>query len=230
MSTKASKPKTLEDLPQFTVTGIRRGATAESGYTHFELDGVFDRITETMDGLWFWLLYGERQCLCASLESLDRTSKVAFLTCEEESEPQVMRQRLACLSPYWQAVNVWMVLEPKWIWQREKLCGIDAVAEDYEAKEISIIDGREIKVWTKLEPRDADRGQSRYYPASDQTLPVRSGTRIVPSGWGHEHCELCRAHIDAGEFGYCDPSQHWLCEQCHSRYVVNHDLAFIDEL
>jgi hypothetical protein len=222
--------KSLEDQPQFTVIDIRRGATSDSGYTHFEIDGTFDRITETMETHWFWLLYGERECICASVNTLDKASRKASLTFEDESEPQIKGQRLAFLSPYWQAVDVWMVLEPKWVWQKEQFRGTDAVAEDYEAKEISIIDGREIRVWTKLEPIESGRGQSRHYPAEDQTLPVRSGNRIVPSAWGHEHCKLCRAHVNAGEFGYRDPSAHWLCEQCHSRYVITHDLTFIDEL
>jgi hypothetical protein len=109
----APKPKTIEDLPQFIVTGMRRGETGETGYAHFELDGSFDRITETMDGHWFWLLYGERECICASLESLDKKSNVALLTCEEETEPQILGQRLACLSPYWQAFHIWMVSDPR---------------------------------------------------------------------------------------------------------------------
>ena len=54
---------------------------------------------------------------------------------------------------------------------------------------------------------------------------------MVPSGWGHEHCEsVQRAHIDAGTFGYCDPGERWICEKCYQRYVAQHDLAFVDEL
>lgn len=226
----APKLKTLEDLPQFLVATMRRYETGNTGYTHFQLEGTFDCITEFMDGHWFWLLYGERNCLCASLELLDKKSRVAILTFEEKVEPQIVGQRLACLTPYWQAFHVWMVLEPRWIWERKQLHGTDAVVEDYEAKEMSIVDGREIRVWTKVEPVVAGKGQIRYYPASVQTVPVRAGTRIVPSVWDHEHCELCRAHIDVGGFGYCDLDGHWVCEECHSKYVIPHDLAFIDEL
>ncbi len=227
---EAPRPKTIQDLPQFTVTAFRRGATSDSGYTHFELEGSFDRITAAIDSPWFWLLYGERECICASLESLDKASNAALLTCDEQTEPRILGQSLAFLSPYWQAFHVWMVLEPRWVWERKELGGSDAVAEDYEAEEPSFVDGREIRVWTKVEPLAGARGQTRHYPASDQTLPVRPGTRIVPSMWDHEHCELCRTHIDAGQFGYCDLSEHWLCEKCHAQYVVNNDLAFIDEL
>ena len=123
-----------------------------------------------------------------------------------------------------------MVLDPNWGWEREQFGGTDAVAEDYESKDISIVRDREIRVWTKLEPTGVSRGQSRHYPATDQALPVRSGTRLVPSGWGHEHCELCKAHIDAGMFGYCDPGKSWMCEKCYERFVKRRDLSFVDEL
>ncbi len=224
------KTKTLADLPQITVTAVRVGLASDAGYTYFEIDVSFDGIPEMMNGNWFWALFGERECACVSVQSLDRERNTAVLTFEDEAEPQILGKQLACLSPYWQAFHVWMVLEPRWIWERKEVQGTDAVAEDYEADDVSLIEGREIKVWTKIEPAAGGRGQTRYYPAEDQTLPVRPGTRIVPSVWDHEHCELCRAHIHAGEFGYCDLSEHWLCEECHRKYVVPHDLAFIDEL
>ncbi len=123
-----------------------------------------------------------------------------------------------------------MVLHQNWSWEKRQFHGVDAVAEDYEAKDISMVAGREVRVWTKLIPVGEDTGQSRHYPAADQTLPAASGSRLVPSGWSHEHCELCHAHIDAGDFGYCDPRERWMCEKCYERYVMQHDLAFVDEL
>ena len=224
------KLKRLEDFPQFIVTGVRRGATSDAGYTRFELDGSFDRVGETLDPSWFWLLFGEREYLCASLKSFDNETKAAILTCEEASEPKIVGRALAYLSRYWQAFHVWMVLDPRWTWERKQLRGTDAVAEDYESKDVAIVEGREVRVWTKMEPVEGRGGQSRHYPTADQTLPIRPGTRLVPSGWGHEHCELCHAHIDVGQFGYCDPEARWMCEKCHGRYVVGHDLAFVDEL
>ena len=122
-----------------------------------------------------------------------------------------------------------MVLDPRWGWEKRQFHGLDAVAEDYEAKDVSIVEGREVKVWTKLEPVDKN-GLSRHYPASNQTLPPKSEQRKVPGGWGHEHCDLCKAHIEAGDFGYCDPGGRWMCEKCYERYVMQRDLAFVDEL
>ncbi len=227
---KTSPLKTLEDFPKFVVTSLRRGPTADTGYTHFEIEGRFDRTIEGMSPYWFWLLFGERGCLCTGVQSLDKETRQAALTFESTDEPDIVGQSLAYLSPYWQAFNVWMVLDPGWGWEREQFRGTDAVAEDYESKDVSIVGDREVKVWTKLEPTGLSRGQSRHYPATDQSLPVRSGTRPVPGGWGHEHCELCKSHIDAGMFGYCDPGKRWMCEKCFERYVTRRDLAFVDDL
>lgn len=223
------KPKALEDFSRFMVGGVRRGTTSDTGYTRFELEGDFDLIPEHIDPDWFWLLFGERGCLCASLKSLDEETGTATLTCDEKDEPKIVGQSLIYLSPYWQAFNVWMVLDPGWGWKKTNFLGVDAIAENYESPDISIVGGREVKVWTKLAPV-TDGSQNRYYPATDQTIPVNSTPHLVHSGWDHEHCSLCKTHIDVGNFGYCDPGKHWLCERCHERYVVPRDLAFVDEL
>jgi hypothetical protein len=224
------KPKTLDDFPHFIVSAVRRGATSDTGYTRFELDGRFDRSIERIEPHWFWLLIGKKECLCASFMSLDKETMAATLTCDEREEPTVIGQTLAYLSPYWQAFNVWMVLDSNWGWKKKQFQGTDGVAVDYEAKDISIVEGREVKIWTKLEPLLGRGGQSHHYPRGDQTGPVVSESRVIPSGWGHEHCDLCKAHIDAADFGYCDPGERWMCEKCYEKYVIPHDLAFVDEL
>jgi hypothetical protein len=231
--------KTLEDLPKFIVTGVRPGATSEAGYTSFELEGGFDGVppsgfNHVVDGigpLWFWLVFGMRGYICASVQSHIKETNATVLTFEVKGVPNIAPgQGLAYLSSYWQGYHVGMVLDPNWGWERTQFRGTDAIAEDYEAKDVSIVGGREVKVWTKLEPAGEATGQSRHYPAPDQSLPVRSGTRLVPAGWGHEHCELCNEHIDAGMFGYRDLGECWVCEKCYQRYVTPHDLAFVDEL
>ena len=227
-----SSPKTLEDFPKFLVTALRRGPTANEGYIFFQLEGRFDQhIKIATDGpQWFWLLFGKRGCLCASVQSLDNETKVAVLTFEATEEPNIIGRSLAYLSPYWQAYNVWMVLDPDWHWEKKKFLGMDAIAEEFESKDTSIIEGREVKIWTKLSPANVERGQSRHYPATEQTPTSGSNVRLIPSGWDHEHCELCNSHIDIGMFGYCDPDGRWMCVNCYSRYVLRRDLAFVDEL
>jgi hypothetical protein len=224
------KPKTLEDFPQFSVAAVRRGKSSADGYTRFELDGKFDRTIERIDTHWFWLLFGENDCLCVTMQTLDKESGAAILTCDEKDEPRVTGRTLAYLSPYWQAYHVWMVLDPAWGWEKKRFHGADAVAQDYEANEIAVVGGHDVRVWTKLEHTEGRGGTSRHYPASDQSLPPSSERRLVPGGWDHEHCDLCRTHIDAGEFGYCDPGGRWMCEKCYERYVLQRDLAFVDEL
>jgi hypothetical protein len=224
------RPKTLDDFPHFIVAAVRPGKPSASGYMRFELDGKFDRIIENLDPHWFWLLFGQKDCLCATLQSLDSATATATLTCDEKDEPKITGQALAYLSPCWQAYHVWMVLDPKWGWLKKQFEGIDAVATDYEAKEPSIVGSRLVKIWTKVEPVGLSRGQSRHYPAKDQTSPASSEPRLIASGWGHEHCDLCKHHIDAGNFGYVDPREHWMCETCYERYVVARDLAFVDDL
>jgi hypothetical protein len=232
------KPKRLDDFPKFVVTALRRCAPSESDYQGFEIDGVFDAelegpFDEIIGGncpQWFWLLFGERGSLCPVLRSFDKQSRTATLAFHEKEEPGVLGLEMAYLSSYWQAFHVWMVLDPNWGWERKQFKGTDALAEDFEAKEVSIVEGREIRVWTKLEPARAGSGQSRLYPATDQTPPVHLGPRLVPGAWEHEHCELCNAHIDAEMFGYYDPGERWMCEDCYERYAVRHDLAFVDEI
>jgi hypothetical protein len=220
-------PKTLEDFPTFVVTALRRGPTTNS-YIFFELDGVLDQRIKTDDLPWFWLLYGKRGCLCASVQSLNKETQTTVLTFEATEEPEIVGQTLAYLSPYWQAFNVWMVLDPDWGWEKKQFLGMDAIAGDFESKDISIINGQEVKFWTKLSP--AKHSETRYYPATNQALDPTTECRSIPMGWDHEHCELCNAHIDIGMFGYCDPDDRWMCENCYARYVVRRDLAFVDEL
>jgi hypothetical protein len=224
------KKKTLADFPKFTVTAVRRGTTSAAGYITFELDGNFDRHIEKVDPHWFWLVFGEGDYLCAAPQSLDEETKAATLIIEAKEEPEIVGQALAYLSPYWQGYHVWMVLDPNWGWERKQFVGMDAMAEDFESNDTSIIGGREVKVWTKLSRADVKRDQSRHYPATDQTATPDSKIRVIPSGWDHEHCELCNSHIDIGMFGYCDPDDRWMCEGCYSRYVLHRDLAFVDEL
>jgi hypothetical protein len=224
-----SKPKTLEDFPQFIVADVRRGATSADGFTRFELDGRFDRSIEEKIDDWFFLLFDEKRSVCVTLQSFVKETNAAILTCDEKDEPGVAGKSLAYLNCYWRPHMIWMVLDTSWGWAKKQFCGLDAIAEDFEANDISIIDGREVKFWTKLAPM-RDSGQSRHYPTSDQNSLPGSGPRLVPLGWDHEHCELCNAHIDVGNFGYCDPDDQWLCEKCHERFVVPRDLSFVGEL
>jgi hypothetical protein len=109
------KPKSLEDFPQFVVSAVRRGKTSTAGYTRFELEGKFDDIiVNEIDPHWFWLMFGKNACLCATLQSLNKETRTATLTCDVRDEPRVAGETLAYLSPRWQGYHVWMVLDPAW--------------------------------------------------------------------------------------------------------------------
>ena len=232
MRMEIRKPKTLEDFPNFEVTALRRGPTAKEEYTYFELEGRFDRTIEieSTGPQWFWLLFGKGGYLSASVQSSNKETNGAVLTFDAIDEPDIVGQSLAYLSPYWQGFHVWMVLDPNWGWEKRQFLGADAVAEDFESKDVSIIGGREVKVWTKLTRADAQGRLSRHYPSEQPTSTPIGETRLVPAGWDHEHCELCNSHIDVGMFGYRDPNERWMCVKCYERYVMRHDLSFVDEL
>jgi hypothetical protein len=223
-----SKPKALEDFPQFTVAAVRRGETAD-GYMRFELEGKFNQTIKENEGEWFYLLFSEKNSLCVTLKSLNKDTGETIVTCDEKEEPNVAGKTLAYLESYWRPNNVWMILDPDWGWDRKQFQGADAIAEDFESKDVSIIDGREVKFWTKLEAVEKTES-SRYYPAGEQSAQPGPGQRVVPGGWDHEHCALCNVHVDVGDVGYCDRDGEWMCIKCYERYVVQHDLAFVDEI
>ena len=88
------KPKTLDDFPKFAATALRRGPTAEAGYTYSELEGSFDRTIESTGPQWFWLLFGTCGSLCASVQWLNPETRAAILTFEETDEPDTVGHTL----------------------------------------------------------------------------------------------------------------------------------------
>jgi hypothetical protein len=123
-----------------------------------------------------------------------------------------------------------MVLDKQWGWQHVRFQAVDAVATTYQAKDVSMVDGREVQTWTKLQRADKHTSTERYAPAAEQASLSGGAQQVIPGGWDHEHCQLCRGHIDHGDFGYRDQDELWMCESCYNKYVKSHDLSFIDEL
>jgi len=224
------KRKTLADFPFFTVASMRKQPPDVNGHTDFEVEGAFDRIIKRSEIIWFWLLSKEGDSFCVQWKSEDDKTLAAVLTGCQANVPDLAGATLYYLSPCWQAFHVGMVLAPQWGWQRVRFEAIDAQAENYESQDVSIVNGREVKTWTKLERADKKGHASRHYPASDEASVSESGAIIVPGGWDHEHCELCRTHINPGYFGYRDLDDRWMCEACYKKYVEPRDLSFVDEL
>lgn len=225
------KPKkTLEDFPKFFLSQVTRGETDPEGFTAFELSGEFDRIIQRQGEItWFWLLIGERAAVCPQWKSLGPGTAATVIAREREM-PETDGKTLYYLSSAWDPYQIRMVLDEEWGWQRVLFQAVDAIAETHHANDVSIVDGREVKTWTKLSRADNHGHTERYAPAQDDASDSSSAQKLVPGGWDHEHCELCRGHIDHGDFGYRDNDERWICERCYDRYVKSHDLSFVDDL
>jgi hypothetical protein len=222
--------KKLEDFPKFTVSQLNDLGSDSQGFTRFELAGEFDRPVQPRGEItWFWLLIGDRAAVCAQWISRG-PGTAATVVADEKEMPEMGGKTLYYLNPAWEPHHIWMVLDEHWGWQRALLKAVDALAETHEATNISIVDGREVKTWTKLSRADKRGSTKRYAPTRDDTSVSGTAPQLVPGGWDHEHCEICREHIDHGDFGYQDRDDHWLCEDCYDKYVRPRDLSFVDEL
>lgn len=227
----SSKPrKTLEDFPKFSLSQLIRAGTDSQGFTRFELNGEFDRLIQSQGEItWFWLLIGDRAAVCAQWESVGPGTAATLVAFKKEM-PEIVGKTLYYLSPAWDARHIWMVLDEQWGWKRVLFQAVDAVAEAYEATDVSIANGQEVKTWTKLSRADKLGSTERYVPTLDNPLGSSVPPQLVPGGWDHEHCELCREHINNGDFGYRDEDGQWLCENCYDKYAKLHDLSFVDDL
>jgi len=224
--------KRLEDLPQFRVSETKQGKTHSTGYIDFELLGTLDRIDGVTDGR-CWLLLPERNCLIGDLNFVDLEAKTATFLTSEESLPDLTGSSLPYLDGRWQAYHVWMVVEPEWIWEKVLFQAVDATAERYRGAEVSIVGGQEVYEWIKIKRVDGKGNNERHcpvYPEGGVDLPDVGPDGIIRGGWTHEHCTLCKEHIDAGQYGYLDRGDHWACENCYAKYVSVHDLSFLDNL
>jgi len=72
-----------------------------------------------------------------------------------------------------------------------------------DAVEVTSIagDGKQIRGIRKLHPHEQ--------PSDD--------SRVLKNGWDHEHCEICNAHIDPGDYAYANPEDHWVCLNCFQK-------------
>jgi hypothetical protein len=224
--------KQIEDLPQFHVSQTKQGETHSTGYIDYELQGTLDRMDGVTEGRG-WLLLPERNCLIGDLSFVDLDAKKAAFFTSEEFTLNLTGSNLPYLDGRWQAYHVWMVVEPEWIWEKTLFHAVDATAEKYKATEVSIIDGQEVYDWIKIQRADGKGSMERYcpvYPTGGVNLPDAGPDGIIRAGWTHEHCALCKEHIDAGHYGYLDRGDHWVCESCYAKYVSVHDLSFLDSL
>jgi len=219
------KPKRLEDLPQFTIKEIKSGQVGPDGYGHYTLTGVFDKIKGIDFSMWCWLLLPGNDCLCGHLQIADEGSReYTFHTMRQEMTAKV-GQSLAHLSPYWQAFNVWMVLDPNWGWRRMKVAEAKVEVQNKPVTEETWVGRKKVTGWAEVK-RVGGGPITRYVPLFGRAKqPLK---RKSLSQWGHETCTLCHSHIDAGKYGNVDPDGRWTCLRCYRRYVIPRDLSFTD--
>ena len=224
-------PKSINDLPQFRVLDVSHSEPDENGYIDSKLSGVFNQSEGVREGK-CWLLLPERNCLFGNLESFDPAARTATFMTSGKEFPKVKGRKFPILDGYWQAYHVWMVTEPRWKWNEVAFQPGDAKAEWIPANGPTVGgDGQPIEGWISVRRIGDMRGKTHVYPANPQGgvsgLIEINADGVIPSGWTHEHCELCNGHIDAGDIAYIDPREHWVCKGCFTKYVATHDLSFL---
>jgi hypothetical protein len=82
---------------------------------------------------------------------------------------------------------------------------------------------------TVFHPSDSIRtpGTGWEFPAGSD-LAVPDGV-VIKDGWDHEHCKICWAKIGVGgsPVGVRSRDDDWVCEDCHTRFVVPRSLGFV---
>ncbi|RPH54767.1 MAG: hypothetical protein EHM89_18115 [Acidobacteria bacterium] len=175
-----------------------------AGAAYPALIGHFSGLDGVREGR-SWL-YSPGQSLFGELHDLDLSSGSAIFSApywdaQSAGQPGMS---LPWLDGYWDPYQIEMIVDPNHVWRWVEFVPSDA--------QHFLLQGH--RGWTKV-------GQK----LPENAVPLE----VVPSGWDHEHCDLCRAHIDAdsGRGAYVDGDDRWMCETCYHRYAERHDLSFL---
>ena len=167
------------------------------------LNGIFNRVKGVSERR-SWLIK-EQESFIGDLKGLDFEKQTAeFVTPDERAKNVSRGDQFTWIDGYWNASLILRILDKNKPWFKE-------VFEPTDAQEF--IQGK-ARGWTKVGsevPKDAER------------------TKIIPKGWDHEHCEICRSEIGAGGnlIGYKDEENLWLCQKCYDLYASRNDLSFL---
>lgn len=205
---------TRADLPQFAVSSVEQGRTAQDGQTEWILRGSL-RHADGMDfDSWCWLLAPGRGIFTATRVAFSGEEADAAFSTWDQDRPAVEGVTLACLSAAHQANHIWMVEEGPDAWTTGIFQASDAVAEY-----VIGTDGKTYRKWTKA---GEDTSGLSAHPGGDQSTPW-----IIPGGWDHEHCAICWNHIDPGDrFYHYAEWNTFLCASCFEAWVVPRDIGF----
>ncbi|MBW3623284.1 MAG: hypothetical protein KY468_07735 [Armatimonadetes bacterium] len=165
-----------------------------------QIHGGFTHTSGVRKGLCF--LYTSNRSFAGILTWFNRKTNQGVIADITWSEPAGLHtgDTFSWVDGYWDPGLVRNILEGKW--EPVRFEAEDAVAF-YEEGHYG---------WTKVDT-----------PLSENCKPVR----IIPKGWDHEHCEICRASIDEGDPGYRTKDEMWLCKECYEKYGAPRDLLFM---
>lgn len=76
-------------------------------------------------------------------------------------------------------------------------------------------------MWERIDAVVDESGHT-FTPYRGQA--TEPGERIVPGGWDHDHCDICRATIcdgpdDHEHAAWTDGDGAWVCDACHAKHL-----------
>jgi len=225
------KPKTLEDLPQFFVHEVRKDSPA-LGWTL--LAGKLTGAIRSQDPR-CWLVWPRTADGIMGDLTFDATDPgLALFTTPAELPPVSGDGPLAILPGAWQLYHLWIAFSPSHVWRHVEFLPSDAEARPFEGNGKSLDGPPEAGRFIQIRKAGTQSGRSRFVPEPPGGFPANSPFHgypsIVKGGWDHEHCEYCHEHIDPQDMAHVNRDDDWVCEGCFNKYVLTHDLSFIDEL
>lgn len=203
-----SEKFTRADLPQFKVSAVEQGVSADDGFTEWRLKGSLDRLQGISFDSWCYLLGSGRESFTGNFSLPVGETRETVFTTHRREKPAVEGLTLSCMGAYHQAYHVWMVEEGPKAWTETVFAASDAVAEHFV--------GTDGKTWRKLSKL-----------TTGELKQNGEESWIVPGGWDHEHCAICSVHIDPGDrhFHHAELNE-FLCVSCYERYVLAGDIGF----
>ena len=189
----------LADFPQFSVDAVQE----RDG--EVRLSGRLSHLRGVRAGR-SWLYAGVDASIIGDLEALDHKTGIAVFTTSDWAlrKPVVAGVSFPWVDGYWQAYQIAMIVEPGHPWAHS--------------------------VFVPGPARHFTLGNVHGWQPADAPLPDgATDLGVRPGDWDHEHCEICKETISTGgaAAGFRDPDDHWLCQSCHARYAVPHDLSFV---
>ena len=154
-----------------------------------------------------WLVNGQEYYI-GDLNNFDASKKTAtFVNWDEASKMVKKGAEFYWIDGYWNIDLIWRILDEDKPWIKEK----------FKVQNAQVFIQNGVRGWCKVGhkiPDGAVLGE------------------IIPGGWDHEHCSICRTKIGKSgqEDCYRDEDRYYLCVSCFEQYAREHNLAFTDDI